>query len=243
VSISIEQQIKAMNDSLHESVRFMQRDFSEIIQLQNSKKGVQDFTQKCYTRLHDRVSASLKEKRPNYSIILPNQPFPSSEYCFVIEPISGINNFQHSIPFCCSVITLFQQNKPIAITIYNPAMRETFYVGKGSGAWFENYGETVVPKSRMRVSNQNSFTNAFIMSPLVTEENTYCNFGCTVLELAYLAAGRCDIVVNKNNSFIIDAMLSLIKESGAHVYSQGNLFFASNEILQKQAPDFLNKVK
>ena len=129
MSLPLEHQIRTLNDVMHESARFMQRDFGEIVQLQNSKKGVQDFTNKCYSRLQSKITTALAEKRPNYAIINVNDPAPKDcEYFLVVEPISGIANFQHSLPFCCSAIALFKQDseEALAIAIHNPILRETF---------------------------------------------------------------------------------------------------------------------
>jgi myo-inositol-1(or 4)-monophosphatase len=243
VSISLEYQIKTINDVIHDSVRFMQRDFGEIVQLQNSKKGVKDFVNKCYSRLGNRLTAALAEKRPNYGIISANQKAPQDcEYFFVVEPISGVDNFQRSIPFCCSVIALFNSDQEaLAIAIHNPILRETFYAAKSFGAWFENYAETIIPKSRMRVSTQSSLSESFIATSYLASPQ-YRNLGCNILEMAYLSAGRLDIVMNQSDGLISKAGFMLIREAGGYIEMNESNFFASNQTLQKHANTFMNQI-
>lgn len=248
MTLNLEHQVKMLNDVLHESARFMQRDFGEITQLQSSKKGVQDFTNKCYLRLENKLSSALAEKRPQYGISLANGKLPKDcEYFFVLEPISGINNFKKSIPFCCSAIALFKQSnqdpEALAITIHNPILRETFYAAKGLGAWFENYAESIIPKSRMRVSNQSDLSNALVATSIATNHFTnWRNLGSDLLEMAYLAAGRFDICINKYENLLTKAALMLLREAGGHVASKSDNFLASNDHLHKQANEIFNNL-
>ena len=224
-------------DVLHEASHFMQRDFGEIVQLQNSQRGTQDFTNKCYQRIKNKLIKSFSEKRPHYSIITAHEPIPQDcDFFAVIEPISGINNFQRSIPFCAIAISLFESGSDdaLAIAIHNPILRETFYAAKGIGAWFENYNETLVPKSRMRVSNQNNFAASFISSPF-NKNLKIINLGCDLLEIAYFSSARLDIIVKTNDNLMNRAAFTLIREAGGHIYSKNKYFLASNEFLYKQA--------
>lgn len=238
MSLNLEHQLKLMNDAVHASVRFMQRDFGEMVQLQNSKRGVEDFSRKSYIRIGNKISEALSEKRPDFGIVTIGQELPKNKgYFYVIEPISGLNNFQHSIPFCCLTVALFseEKNEALAISIHNPILRETFYAAKGVGSWFENYTETVIPKSRMRVSGQNSLKSALIVAP--HHPNIFPssqNFGCEILELAYLSAGRIDVVINQSKNILSDAALIMVKEAGGEVEIKEKEFIASNNLLKNQ---------
>lgn len=242
MSTNIAHQVKLINDAIHESARFMQRDFGEIVQLQNSKRGVHDFTHKCYSRLQTKLTNALDEKRPNYGIVLANEPKPKDELFFCIEPITGISNFQRSIPFCGIAVGLFSQESALAFSIHNPILRETFYAGKGIGAWFENYNETIVPKSRMRVSAQGEFPEAFISSSFKSNLENSRNLGSHLLEMAYLAAGRLDIVIQSAESLLTQAAFLMIKEAGGYTEEKGNICLASNEALRKPASELLNSI-
>lgn len=227
-----------MNDALHEAARFMQRDLGEILHLQGSKKGVEDFTRKCYMRLSERLMSFLQEKRPKYGITLANQPKPNNEMFFCIEPIAGITNFKRSLPFCGVAIGLFSKQEALAFSIYNPVLREIFYAGKGMGAWFENYNDSNTPKSRMRVSNQGDFFESVISSKFKTDlaQNRY--LGAHLLEMAYLAAGRLDIVISEAESLLTQAAFLMVKEAGGYTEEKGEWCLASNGTIIKQASEF-----
>ena len=226
MSTHLEHQVQLLGDAIHASSRFMLRDFNEVIQLQNSTKGVDDFANKCHMRIKARLIEFLNEKRPKYAVITANDPFPENiDYFFVIEPIDGIENFKHGIPFCCSSIALFQKNieKAIAIVIHNPILRETFYAAEGLGAWLESYAETTAPKSRMRISTQKKLDNAFKR-----------DLGCPLLEIAYFAAGRIDITSGSTENSITKAAFTMVREAGGVVKFKNTAFTASNMELIKQ---------
>ncbi len=219
-------------DVVHEASYFMQRDFGEVVQLQSSRKGPRDFTNKCYDRIKYKLTKSFAEKRPDYPVITSNDKKPQDgDFFILIEPISGIDNFSHSIPFCAIAGFLFDRklDEPIAAIIHNPILRESFYGARGLGAWFENYNETIVPKSRMRVSNQDDINNAYIVA------DNYLNLGCDLLEIAYLAAARFDILVKKDGNLINEAALLLIKEAGGSIHSDGDNLLLSNGMLHDYA--------
>ena len=240
MAFTIDQQIAMLNDSIFEASRYMQRDFSELVQLQSSSRGVQDYTNKAYSRLQNKLTSILTEKRPKYGLITGNEAIDEDkEYSFILEPISGFSNFCHNIPFCSIAIALVDHNKmPVAISLHNPILRETFYAGKAAGSWFENYAETVGTKSRMRVSKQASFTDAFIASSL-DHFPLKRNLGDDLLELAYMASGRFDLVVSKNKNSLTKSAFLFVTEAGGHIVENNNYFIATNDALHKRAPDIL----
>lgn len=230
MSTNLNHQLTMLCDIIHESSHFMQRDFGEITQLQNSKKGTKDFTLKCYDRIKSKLIRSLEEKRPQYGVILPEEGFTGKNFNCVIEPISGIRNFSRAIPFCAIAAALFENKEPIAVAIHNPILRETFYAAKGLGAWLENYNQTSLPKSRIRVSSQLS-----IVDSLIANDNI--NLGCDLLELAYLAAARIDLVPSEISNHMVQASLLLVREAGGMLIVKDQKFIAGNEALCKQAQE------
>lgn len=238
MSTNINHQVKFLCDVLHESAHFMQRDFGEITNLQNSKKGTSEFAQKCYMRIKQKMLNSITEKRPSYKVITVEEKIPDQgDFYLVIEPISGITNFQHAIPFCAISIALFDRNsdQTIAIAIHNPILRETFYAGKNYGAWFENYNETIIPRCRIRVSGQNNISQAFSSFANINNNSSIINLNCDLLEIAYFSSARFDIILKKDDSLLNKASQLLIREAGGHITSKDGYFIASNEFLHKHA--------
>ncbi len=230
MSTNLHHQLTMLCDLIHESSHFMQRDFGEITQLQNSKKGTKDFTLKCYDRIKTKLIKYLEDKRPQYGVILPDGELTAKNFTCVIEPIAGVQNFSRGIPFAAIAAALFENKEPIAIAIHNPILRESFYAAKGLGAWLENYNQTSLPKSRIRVSSQMNITDALIA-------NHNINLGCNLLELAYLAAARIDLVSSDTSNYIIQAALLLVREAGGISMVQGQKFIAGNDTICKQAQE------
>jgi len=57
-----------------------------------------------------------------------------SEYCWVIDPLDGTNNFVNGIPIYAVSIGLLQKGKPLLGVVYNPTSGECFFAGRGLGA-------------------------------------------------------------------------------------------------------------
>lgn len=247
VRIPIAQQIKLINDSIHLATRYVPRDFGEIIQLQGTKTATQDFAAKCYGRIQKRITEALDDNFPRIPVILASQPVPkNSEYFFCIEPLSGVDNFQRSLPFFAIGIALFKQEnnvlEPMLISVHNPILQEIFYAGKGIGSWFENFKETAVPKSRMRVSNKGDLANAVISTSLNTVFEINRMFGSHLLEMAYLAAGRIDVLIQKSESILTQAAMMMVREAGGHTEERGNICLASNSSLARFASTVFSEI-
>jgi len=58
----------------------------------------------------------------------------NAEFCWVIDPLDGTNNFVNGIPIYCVAIGLMQKGKPIMGVVYNPTSGECFFAAKGMGA-------------------------------------------------------------------------------------------------------------
>lgn len=243
VSSPLAHNLKLINEAIHKASRFMQRDFNEIMQLQSSKRSLKDFTSKCYTRLYNKLVEALNEVRPQFDVILANEPKPETKSYFVIEPISGLTNFTRSIPFCSMVIALFNDKEPLAISIHNPIIRETYYAAQNLGAWHENYNETIAPKSRMRVSNLCELDRAIMIrskNDVLYGQNRI--LGSSILELAYLASGKVDLIMAESESLLTQAALMMVREAGGFTVQRNNQFLASNEALSKQATALFDKL-
>jgi myo-inositol-1(or 4)-monophosphatase len=248
VRIPIAQQIKLINDSIHLATRYVPRDFGEIIQLQGTKTATQDFTNKCYGRIQKRIIEALDDNFPRIPVILASQTVPKdAEYFFCIEPLSGVDNFQRSLPLFAITVALFKQEndliEPVLMSVHNPILQEVFYAGKGIGAWFENFKETAVPKSRMRVSNKADFADAIISSPFNVAFQINRLFGSHLLEMAYLAAGRIDVLIQKTESLLTQAGMMMVREAGGYVEEKGKLCLASNSLLSRVAISALSSLE
>ena len=237
------------------------RDFGEIEKLQVSLKGPGDFVTASDKKVEKILIDELQKARPNYSILSEEIGLIKNdeEFKWIIDPIDGTANFLHGIPHFGISIGLEQNKEIICGIIYDPIKDEIFTAEKGNGAYLNN--------QRMRVSARSKLNNCIIFTggpkhnaknrELALEE--YKKFsskvlipirkmGSASLDMAYVAAGRCDGFWQRNlNYWDIAAGIILVKESGGFVtdfngnneYIENKTILAANSRINEQMVEVL----
>lgn len=224
------------------SVKTM-RDFYEVEKLQISKKGVSNFVTKTDLAVEKTLIYHLQKSRPEYSFLTEEKgAFDSikkdihnqTQYKWIIDPIDGTFNFMHGIPFFCTSIALLKITKNISTivlgVVHNPVTNETFWAGKNLGAFLI---DSLGMKRKIKVSNHKNYEKIIC----ATHDNSnsdnkmkqYLNFihsrhskirifGASALEMAYLADGRINLLIQgRLNLWDYAAGLVLIREAGGVV--------------------------
>ena len=237
------------------------RDFGEIEKLQVSLKGPGDFVTASDKKVEKILIDELQKARPNYSILSEEIGLIKNdeEFKWIIDPIDGTANFLHGIPHFGISIGLEQNKEIICGIIYDPIKDEIFTAEKGNGAYLNN--------QRMRVSARSKLNNCIIFTggprhnaknrELALEE--YKKFsskvlipirkmGSASLDMAYVAAGRCDGFWQRNLYYWdIAAGIILVKESGGFVtdfngnneYIENKTILAANSRINEQMVEVL----
>ena len=220
------------------------RDFGEIENLQVSLKGPGDFVTASDKKVEKILIEELQKARPNYSILSEEVGKIDNDESFkwIIDPIDGTANFLHGIPHFAISIGLEHEQEIVCGIIYDPIKDEMFVAEKGKGAYLNN--------QRMRVSSRSKLEDCIIFTggPKREAENKdlalkeYNNFsskvlipirklGSASLDMAYVAAGRCDGFWQRNlNYWDIAAGIILVKESGGFVTD----FKGENDYIQNK---------
>lgn len=148
-----------------------------------------------------------------------------------IDPIDGTSNFAHALPHYAVVISWMEQGEPTMGAIYNPVTRELFSFEKGKGSFLNGKPITV--------SNATTIKGAYILLNIGRKEegrqwglNLYetfvfiakaqkcINFAGSALDLAFLAAGRVDVVIyGTMTTMDIACATAMVRASGGEVYS------------------------
>ena len=207
------------------------RDFGEIENLQVSLKGPGDFVTASDKQVEKILIDELQKARPNYSILSEEVGEINNDESFkwIIDPIDGTANFLHGIPHFAISIGLENEGEIICGIVYDPIKDEMFVAEKGNGAYLNN--------KKIRVSSRSQLKDCIIFTggPKKEAKNRdlalkeYNNFsskvllpirklGSASLDMAYVAAGRCDGFWQRNlNYWDIAAGIILVKESGGFV--------------------------
>ena len=255
--------INVMIKACRKASKILIRDFGEIENLQVSVKGPGDFVSAADKKVEKVLIEELQKARPDYSILSEEIGLIDNDKSFkwIIDPIDGTANFLHGIPHFAISIGLEHNKEIICGIIYDPIKDEMFVAEKGNGSYLNN--------QRMRVSSRSKLKDCMIFTggPKFTSENKelslkeYNNFSSTVLvpirklgsaalDMAYVAAGRCDGFWQRNlNYWDIAAGIILVKESGGFVtdfdgendYIQNKTILVTNSKINKEMIEVLNK--
>ena len=254
--------INVMVKACRKASKVLIRDFGEIENLQVSLKGPGDYVSASDKKVEEILIEELRIARPNYSILSEEIGAINNDEAFkwIIDPIDGTSNFLHGIPHFAISIGLEQDKEIICGIIYDPIKNEMFTAEKGNGSYINN--------QRMRVSSRSKLKDCMIFtggpkygSPdrelSMKEYNKFSSkvtvpirkLGSAALDMAYVAAGRCDGFWTRNlNYWDIAAGIILVKEAGGFVtdfegkneYIQNKTLVAGNAKINKEMTEILS---
>ena len=233
-----------MVKACRKAAKIIIRDFGEIENLQVSLKGPGDFVTNCDKKVEKILIDELLKARPSYSILSEEIGEINNDDSFkwIIDPIDGTSNFLHGVPHFAISVGLEHNKEIICGIIYDPIKDEMFTAEKGNGSYMNN--------QRMRVSSRSKLEDCMIFTggPKRDAKNRelalkeYYKFsikvltpirklGSASLDMAYVAAGRCDGFLQRNlNYWDVAAGIILVKEAGGFVTD----FNGENEYIQNK---------
>ena len=255
--------INVMVKACRKAAKILIRDFGEVEKLQVSLKGPGDFVTVSDKKVEKILIDELQRARPNYSILSEEIGLikKDEEFKWIIDPIDGTANFLHGIPHFGISIGLEHNKEIICGIIYDPIKNEMFFAEKGNGSYLND--------QRMRVSARSKLMDCIIFTggPSFKSNDEdkklslkeYEKFsskvgtplrkmGSASLDMAYVAAGRCDGFWQRNlNYWDIAAGIILVKESGGFVtdfdgenrYIQNKTMLATNSKIGNEMIEIL----
>ena len=223
--------INVMVKACRKASKNLIRDFGEVEKLQVSIKGPGDFVTMTDKKVEKILINELQKARSNYSILSEEigEIKNDEEFKWIIDPIDGTSNFLHGIPHFGISVALEKNKEIICGIIFDPIKNEIFSTEKGNGSYLNN--------QRIRVSSRKKLEDCVLFTggPRQTSKNKevtleeYKKFSSKVLipirkmgsgslDMAYVAAGRCDGFWQRDlNYWDIAAGILLIKEAGGFV--------------------------
>ncbi|WP_096700349.1 inositol monophosphatase family protein [Magnetospirillum sp. 15-1] len=239
--------LNVMMGAARKAARNLVRDYGEIEQLQVSKKGPADFVSSADLRAEKTLRAELKKARPGFGFLLEEGGEVAGDdksHRWIIDPIDGTTNFLHGIPNFCISIALERDGELFAGVVYQPLGDEMFHAEKGAGAFLNEH--------RLRVSARRKLEETLIATgiPFIGRpgHETFLRelgavmgqvagirrFGSAALDLAYVAAGRCDGYWETGiQPWDIAAGIVLVKEAGGYVtdFQGGSKMLENGQVL------------
>ena len=223
--------INVMVNACRKASKNLIRDFGEVEKLQVSIKGPGDFVTMTDKKVEKILINELQKARSNYSILSEEigEIKNDEEFRWIIDPIDGTSNFLHGIPHFGISVALEKNKEIICGIIFDPIKNEIFSTEKGNGSYLNN--------QRIRVSSRKKLEDCILFTggPRHASKNKevtleeYKKFsakvfipirkmGSAALDMAYVAAGRCDGCWHRDlNYWDIAAGILLVKEAGGFV--------------------------
>lgn len=173
------------------------------------------------------------------------------EFTWVIDPLDGTTNFLHGLPFYSVSVGLLHHDEVILGIVHDVSRNEQFYGYKNGGA-FVNGKQLDISKSKILHDsliitgffyNETEVLEKFlnIMRRLVNESRAFRRLGSAALDLAYVAAGRCDGFFEFNlNAWDVAGGVILVKEAGGFVsdFHKTDNYIFGKEILAARSGTF-----
>ena len=186
------------------------RDAGEIILRREgadriASKAAQDFVTEVDFRVQSFIKERLHQCWPHIQFMgeeQDNSGLDFSKPYWVLDPIDGTTNFIHDFKASVISLALVCDHDPILGVVYNPSTNEEFTAIRGGGALLNG-----VP---IHVSGTSSLSEALVfvgtapyrraemdenfrrIQRVYLSSHDIRRFGCTALELCYIACGRAD---------------------------------------------------
>jgi len=204
---------------------------------------------------------TIKRKFPGHHFLAEEslKEAQTSEYRWIIDPIDGTTNFIHGYPVFSISIALEFNREIIMGVIYDPLREEVFTAEKGKGAFLNG--------KQLKVSGVNDLANGLVTTgfpfrkrglidnylmlfkKIFNRVSDIRRAGSAALDLAYVAAGRCEAFFEIGLSpWDIAAGSLLIKEAGGIVtdFGGGSDYLSTGNIVAANPAihgEILNEVR
>jgi myo-inositol-1(or 4)-monophosphatase len=209
-----------MTNAAVKASRGLLRDFSELENLQVSMKSNKNFVTNADLKSDKILKEELLRARPTYSLLSEETSEIVGEdpsHRWIIDPLDGTVNYMHGFPHWAISIALEKNEEIVAAVTYDPVKNEMFLAEKGSGAFLNN--------RKIRVSGRRDLSGLLITFGTLDSDILPRVFslapsirktGSMTLNMAYLAAGRTDVMYSPSNpnKWDMAAGMLLIKEAG-----------------------------
>ena len=163
---------------------------------------------------------------------------------WVVDPLDGTTNFAHGYPFFCTSVGLCWRGQPLLGAVVVPTLDEHYWAAPGAGAWCNDTRLTVTPCSTLADA---LLVTGFAYDRHSRLDNNYAEFayfthrshgvrrgGAAAVDLAFVAAGRCDGYWERGLSpWDLAAGVVLVEQAGGVVsaYDGGELELASGRLI------------
>jgi myo-inositol-1(or 4)-monophosphatase len=180
------------------------RSLSRLDSIKIDTKGRNDFVTDIDRKDEADIIQTIRRSHPDHAFLAEEGGRSGeNDFVWIIDPLDGTTNFLHGFPTFAVSIAVEHRGRLQHAVVYDPMRQELFTASRGDGAQLEG--------KKIRVSSQRTLEGALIstgfpyrmaaghiddyLAMLKVIMNTAAGVrrpGSASLDLAYVAAGRCD---------------------------------------------------
>jgi myo-inositol-1(or 4)-monophosphatase len=168
-------------------------------------KGESDLVTEADRASEKIVVERLRSRFPSHAIVAEEGSGheTDSEYRWYVDPLDGTTNFAHGFPMFNVSIGLECRGESAAGVVYNPMHNEMFAAERGAGAFLNGRRIKVSGARRLADSlsvtgfpslKRNNDINIYFYYQMAMASHGTRRTGSAALDLAYVAAGRFDLM-------------------------------------------------
>ena len=223
----------------------LRRHFGKLEQIRE-KGRCGDLVTEADTAAEAAVLALLEAETPEIGVLAEEsgrRPKPG-DLEWVVDPLDGTTNYAHSYPFFGTSVGLCWRGQPLLGALTVPALDEHYWAAPSAGAWCND--------RRLQVSNCSALADSLLVTGFAYDrhsrlDNNYAEFayfthrthgvrrgGAAAVDLAFVAAGRCDGYWERGLSpWDLAAGVVLVEQAGGVVsaYDGSELELASGRLI------------
>lgn len=199
------------------------------------KDTVSNMVTDCDTAVQDFLVRGLKELFCDIDFICEEDGAASAprncEYTAVIDPIDGTSNFVRGMNLSAISVAVLHNSKPYLAVVYLPYTDELFSAESGCGATLNGKSIHVSdrPLKASCIATAWSLYDKSLALPCIEicqsiypDIDDFRRLGAAALELAYLAAGRCELYFEiRLYPWDFAAAFLIIQEAGGYCSQLG----------------------
>jgi myo-inositol-1(or 4)-monophosphatase len=194
------------------------------------KKGFNDLVSYVDKQAEKQLVEDLKKILPEAGFITEEgtETIRQDRYNWIIDPLDGTTNFTHGLHHYAVSVGLMENKEIVLGVIYNPEHDECFYAYKGGGAYLNN---TLIKVSDAPALKDSLIATGFpyydfnltqqylqVLGSFMGKSHGVRRIGSAALDLAYVAAGRCEGFFEYNlNAWDVAAGIVIVQEAGGRL--------------------------
>jgi myo-inositol-1(or 4)-monophosphatase len=210
-----------------------------------SSKQSSDFVTRVDKESEEIIINVIRHRYPDHSFLAEESVKESTgEYRWIIDPLDGTTNYIHGFPVFSISVALEHQGDIITGVVLDPTRNELFTATKGKGVFLNGkpvYISDITDLASGLISTGFPFRRKdmieeylYVFRSIFDKVSDLRRAGSAAIDLAYLAAGRCDGFFEIGlGAWDIAAGSLLVKEAGGIVtdFGGGHNYLATGNIV------------